>query len=81
MELEIITAEEARQIKNNRYNDDIALVMAQIKEDAKAGKNESHIYKELDPLVLQKLKELGYDVTPRDSSSKDMAVIYNKIHW
>lgn len=79
--MKILTADQAKELVQNTYSDDLERVMQKIEKEAKNGKTLLHLYEPLKAQTLNKLKELGYDIPPMPSIAIQKDGLYHTIHW
>jgi len=79
--MELLTAKQAKAIIEKSNDTEIYYIIKMIQTEAKDGKTVLHIYNNLKPETIQRLKALGYKVTEAPQISIQKDGLYYSIRW
>ena len=79
--MENFNAEQAKQIVDSLYKDELHNILVEIKNKAEQGETVLHIYKSIKPKTRQVLREKGFEVLDQPSIAFQRDGVYYSIYW
>lgn len=75
------TAEQAREILDGTYKEELHTVLMDIKKKAEEGKYDLHITNSLNNIIISELEKRGFKVTNHSSITIQKENLYHSISW
>ena len=79
--MEDFNAEQARQLVDSYYSDELHNVLVEIKLAAEVGKSFLHIYEHQQPKTIQSLRDRGFRVIDHPGIAIQRDSLYYTINW
>ena len=79
--MEDFNAEQAKQIVDSLYTDELHNILVDIKNKAEQGETVLHIYKSIKPKTKQVLTEKGFNVVDQPSIAIQKDGLYYSVYW
>lgn len=79
--MNLFTAEQARNLVESKYSQDLEDILSKIKKEAEKGNSVLHLYVPLNASTRKQLVQLGYQIPPTPSIATQKDGLYESIHW
>jgi phenylalanyl-tRNA synthetase alpha subunit len=74
-------AQQAREIVDSRYNDELHNILVDIKAKAEQGETVLHVYESIRDKTIDALVDKGFEVSRQSSIAIQKDGLFYSIHW
>lgn len=79
--MNLFTAEQARNLVESKYSQDLEDILSKIKKEAEKGNSVLHLYVPLKENTRKQLVQLGYQIPPASTIGIQKDGLYASIYW